>query len=93
MRLTGLGKRLRNEPMILDKYNGILEEQVASGAIEQVSQLKQAEMTNYLLHMAVDSEESETTKVRIVYSASSKETKLGTSLNCCLSTFKCNMSL
>ena len=84
MRLKGLGKKLRNEPMILDKYNDILQEQVASGVIEQVSQLEPAEKTHYLPHMAVVREESETTKVRIVYNASCKEKKSGTSLNDCL---------
>ena len=70
MRLKGLGKKLRNEPMILDKYNDILQEQVASGVIEQVSQLEPAEKTHYLPHMAVVREESETTKVSLVLTCS-----------------------
>ena len=84
MRLKGLGKKLRNEPTILDKYNDIIQEQVASGVIEQVSQLEPAEKIHYLPHMAVVREESETTKVRIVYNASCKDRKSGTSLNDCL---------
>ena len=70
--------------MILDKYNDIIKEQVASGVIEQVSELEPAEKIHYLPHMAVVREESETTKVRIVYNASCKERKSGTSLNDCL---------
>ena len=84
LRLKSLGKKLRNEPMILDKYNDIIKEQVASGVIEQVSELEPAEKIHYLPHMAVVREESETTKVRIVYNASCKERKSGTSLNDCL---------
>ena len=41
---------------------------------------------HYLLHQAVIRRDAETTKLRMVYDASSKETKNGTSLNDCLHT-------
>ena len=69
IRLKGLGKKLRNEPMILDKYNDIIQEQVASGVIEQMFELVLAEKVHYLPHMAVVPVELETTKVRIVQNA------------------------
>ena len=84
MRLRSLGKKLRKDPETLDKYNDILTEQVESGVIEQVAELEPAEKTFYLPHMAVIRAEAETTKVRIVYNASCKDRKTGTSLNDCL---------
>jgi len=84
MRMKSLGKKLRKDPQTLDKYNDILIEQVESGVIEQVTELEPAEKTFYLPHMAVIRAEAETTKVRIVYDASCKDRKTGTSLNDCL---------
>ena len=84
MRLKSLGKKLRKDPQTLDKYNDILIEQVESGVIEQVTELEPAEKTFYLPHMAVIRAEAETTKVKIVYDASCKDRKTGTSLNDCL---------
>ena len=84
MRLKNLGKKLRNDPPTLAKYNEIINEQAASGVIEQVTELEPAEKTFYLPHMAVVRAEAETTKVRIVYDASCKDRKTRTSLNDCL---------
>ena len=82
VRLRSLGKKLRKEPATLDKYNNIINEQIESGVIEQVTDLEPAGQTHYLPHMAVVRDEAETTKVRIVYDASCKDK--GTSLNDCL---------
>ena len=55
--------------------------------IEKVSELEgPGGNVNYLPHHAVIRRDAETTKLRIVYDASSKETKNGTSLNDCLHT-------
>ena len=47
-------------------------------------ELDQAEKVHYLPHQAVIRKEAETTKLRVVFDASSKEGKRGTSLNDCL---------
>ena len=55
--------------------------------IEKVSVLEEpGGNVHYLPHHAVIRRDAETTKLRIVYDASSKETKNGTSLNDCLHT-------
>ena len=47
-------------------------------------ELDQAEKVHYLPHQAFIRKEAETTKLRVVFDASSKEGKRGTSLNDCL---------
>ena len=84
IKLKSLGKRLRKDPTTLTKYNQIINEQAASGVIEQVIELEPAEKTFCLSHMAVARAEAEITKVRIVYDASCKDRKTRTSLNDCL---------
>ena len=54
------------------------------GIIERVPELDTAEKVHYLPHTAVVREDAETRKVRIVYDASCKDRKMGTSLNDCL---------
>ena len=83
-RLNSLFKKLKKDPSTLKRYDDIIKEQVRLGIVEQVSELEMAEKTHYLPHMAVVREEAETTKVRIVYDASCKDKKYGTSLNDCL---------
>ena len=62
----------------------IIEEQLHAGVIERVVELQAAPKVHYLPHQAVVRKEATTTKVRIVYDASSKSSKTGTSLNDCL---------
>lgn len=57
-----------------------------SGVIEKVAELEETEKVHYLPHHAVIRRDAETTKLRTVYDASSKEGKTGTSLNDCLHT-------
>ena len=83
-RLTGLLRKLRKEPYILEKYDDIINEQFQSGIIQKVTQLETAERVHYLAHRAVIREEAETTKVRIVFDASCRQSKHSTSLNDCL---------
>ena len=77
-------KQLRKEPELLKEYDAIIKEQVELGIVEPVAELEKANKVHYLPHEAVIREDAVTTKVRIVYDASSKESKLGTSLNDCL---------
>ena len=85
-RMKGQLKRLRKEPEVLDEYDSIIKEQLNSGVIEKVAELEETEKVHYLPHHAVIRKDAETTKLQIVYDASSKERKNGTSLNDCLHT-------
>ena len=83
-RMKGQIKRLANEPKLLSEYDAIMKEQLSSGVIERVGELETKEKVHYLPHQAVIRKDAKTTKLRIVYDASSKEGKKGTSLNDCL---------
>ena len=75
---------MEREPEILAGYAAIIDEQLHTGVIERVVELEVAPKVHYLPHQAVVRKEAKTMKVRIVYDASSKATKTGTSLNDCL---------
>ena len=79
-------KRLKREPEALEEYDSIIKDQLSSGIIERVTDLEGACKVHYLPHQAVIRKDAETTKLRIVYDASAKEGKNGTSLNDCLHT-------
>ena len=83
-RMKGGIKRLTNEPKLLSEYDAIVKEQLNSGIIERVGELETKENVHYLPHRAVIRKDAKTTKLRIVFDASSKEGKRGTSLNDCL---------
>ena len=84
MRLQGQIKKFRKDPHIFYECNKIITEQVEMGIIEQVSELNEAETIHYLPSQTVVRAEAETTKVRLVFDASCKDRKAGTSLNDCL---------
>ena len=65
-------KRLRKEPELLKEYDAIIKEQVEFGIVEPVAELEKANKVHYLPHQAVVRKDAVTTKVRIVYDASSK---------------------
>ena len=77
-------RRLREQPEILKSYDIIIKEQLDAGFVEQVHELENYDKICYLPHQAVVRKDVETTKVRVVCDASSKEGKYGTSLNDCL---------
>ena len=83
-RLKSQVARLEKEPEVLREYASIINDQLETGVIERVVELEKAEKVHYLPHQAVIRKEAATTKVRVVYDASSKEKKSGTSLNDCL---------
>eukprot|EP00794_Sanderia_malayensis_P009391 gene9391-biopygen7530 len=85
MRLKSQLRKLKKDPHTLQKYDEIITEQCTTGIIERVMKLEKTEnKVHYLAHQAVVREEAETTKVRIVFDASCKSKKTGTSLNDCL---------
>ena len=77
-------RRLEKDPDILKEYGKIREEQLQAGVIEKVAELENAPRVHYLLHQAVVRKETATAKVRVVYDASSKESKSVACLNDCL---------
>ena len=83
-RLKSQLRRLKATPEILEGYDNIIKEQLDNGIIEEVSELETSTKTSYLPHQAVIRQDAETTKLRVVYDASAKEGRSGTSLNDCL---------
>ena len=83
-RMKGQIRKLRKEPEVLEEYNEVIKEQFTSGVIESVTELERADKVHYIPHLAVVRKEASTTKVRVVYDASAKLGKGGTSLNDCL---------
>ncbi len=83
-RLKSLHKRLMDTPNILRKYNEIIQDQIDKGVIECVRPgINVSERIHYVPHHAVITPKKTTTKVRVVYDASSK-TRAYKSLNECL---------
>ena len=83
-RMKGQVKRLRKQPEILGEYDSIFKQQLQVGVIERVPELDTAEKVLYLPHQAVVRQDAQTTKVRVFYDASAKDSKSKMSLNDCL---------
>ena len=82
-RLKSLIKKLKNNNTLLESYNHIIKEQLKNGVIEKVDDYyKHIGRTHYLSHRPVIRADRLTTKIRLVYDASSA--KDGPSLNECL---------
>ena len=83
-RLTTTIKKLKDKPEVLKQYDQVVREQLQSGVVELVpqDQIPQPGSVHYLPHRAIVRLDRDTTKVRVVYDASSKV--LGLSLNDCL---------
>ena len=83
-RLDGLLRRLQQDNDILREYDSIIKTQIQQGIVEIVEQPEQtdAERVHFLPHHAVVRRDKDTTRLRIVYDASSKVN--GPSLNECL---------
>ena len=83
-RLNSVLKRLKRNPELLAEYNRIINKQSSKGIISEVdpnAEIKVGRL-HYLPHHPVIRKDKQTTKVRIVYDASTKST--GPSLNECL---------
>ena len=84
-RLWGLIDRLRENPGILHEYDATIRDQINKGIVEVVPNTEtSAGEVHYLPHHAVIRHDKETTKLRVVYDASSRSG--GPSLNDCLYT-------
>ena len=85
-RLKSSLKRLRKDPETLQAYDKIIRDQERDGIIERVDLSTETEPGNihYLPHQAVKRQDALTTKLRVVFDASSKEEKSLPSLNECM---------
>ena len=84
-RLVSLVNRLKKDPVVLKTYDNIIKSEEAEGIIEETPTiLKPPGEVHYLPHHPVIRPEKSTTKLRIVYDASSSIER--PSLNQCLET-------
>ncbi|XP_028407828.1 uncharacterized protein LOC114530405 [Dendronephthya gigantea] len=84
-RLENLVRKLGKDPVQLDKYDTIIQEQLAEGIVERAVNDPQGREF-YIPHKPVIKETAETTKMRIVFDASARESEKSPSLNDCLET-------
>ena len=87
-RLGSLLQRLKQDPDVLQEYNVVFMEQSAKEIIKDVPEkMLPAGGVHYIPHHAVIRQDTETTKLRIVFDALSKTE--GVSLNGCLNSGPC----
>ena len=84
-RLSNLVKRLQRQPMPLEKFDEIIQEQLAEGIIEKVTDEPKGKEF-YIPHKPVICESAESTKIRIVFDGSARANERSPSLNDCLET-------
>ena len=82
-RFDSLIRRFKNNPTLYDKYNEVIQDYMAQDIVEPVENNETNGPVYYLPHHAVLKEEKATTKLRVVFDASSHE-KDSQSLNECL---------
>ena len=63
--------RLKKDPAVLETCSNTIQEQEQAGTIAKVSSLEKVEKIYYLPHQAVILTVAETSKVRMVFDASS----------------------
>ena len=85
-RLGRLLKKMERDPDSLRQYYNIIQDQINQGIVESAPDVPTGDNVFYLPHRPVIKESAETTKMRIVYDASSSETAQAASLNDCLET-------
>lgn len=83
-RLRSCLKRLKNKPEVLEKYDGVIQEQLSKGIVEKVPDHASTGLKHYIPHHAVITPQKTTTKLRVVYDASAKTLPEHKSLNECL---------
>lgn len=71
-RLQSLLNRLEKQPGMLENYHDIIENQCDEGVIEVAPKKLDGKREHYIPHKPVVLEQAESTKVRIVYDASTK---------------------
>ena len=86
MRLNATVKRLKKQPEVFREYNSVIEDQERKGIIERVdsSTIPEVGKVHYLPHHGVVRQQALSTKLRVVFDASSKAAQDLPSLNECL---------
>ena len=86
--LNSLYKRLQREPPLLNDYNEIIKEQINDGIVERVTETDVPEPGEvyFIPHQAVIQKHAASTRLRIVFDATSKARSDLASLNECLFT-------
>ena len=86
-RLKSLHQKLLKDPKHLEEYNRNIEEQLATGIVEEVPpNVKDEKNVHYLPHHCVVRKDKVTTKLRVVYDGSATTDTRNYSLNDCLLT-------
>jgi hypothetical protein len=83
-RFQSLLKRPDKQPALLETYHQIIEDQVEQRIVEIAPTEPNEKHEHYIPHKPVVWEQAESTKVRIVYNASTKVNEDSPSLNDCL---------
>ena len=85
-RLNSTVKRLRKQPEVFREYNSVIEDQERKGIIERVdnSTIPEVGKVHYLPHHVVVCQQALSTKLRVVFDASSKAAPDLPNLNDCL---------
>ena len=81
-RLNNLFRRMT--PMVRGHYDSIIKEQLENGIIEKIPENKSGKRVFYMPHKPVIREAATTTKVRMVFDASSKPSREAFSINECM---------
>ena len=86
LRLSSTVKRLKKQPEVFKEYNAVIEDQERQGIIEKVdnSTIPEVGKVHYLPHHGVIRQQALSTKLRVVFDASSKAAPDLPSLNECL---------
>ena len=84
-RLLNTTRRLQKIGKLAD-YDDIMQEQIKEGVLEKTPDAPTGEVVHYIPHQPVFREGAETTKLRIVYDCSAKQSEYQPSLNDCLET-------
>ena len=72
-RLKSLERKFENDPTLFDNYSAVINDYKSQGIIEEVSDSGNIGNVHYLPHQPVLRSEKETSKLRIVFDASSKQ--------------------
>ena len=83
-RLRSFVSKIKRQPELMKKYNSIIREQVDRDVIEKIDNTIQDGEKHYIPYHAVITPLKSTTKVRVVYDASTKSRDENKSLNECL---------